>query len=119
MEGLTAVVMENYDVWRVELGADPPADVPPLRIQLLDESKLPRTHCARRFSPLQQTFLHDHVEILIRAGVTTASNSDCANGVVLVRKSDGTWRMCVDLRRINAITRRDVGPLPRIGDFPW
>ena len=38
MEGLTAVVMENYDVWRVELGADPPADVPPLRIQLLDES---------------------------------------------------------------------------------
>ena len=117
MEGLTAVVMENYDVWRVELGADPPADVPPLRIQLLDESKLPRTHCARRFSPLQQTFLHDHVEMLIRAGVTTASNSDCANGVVLVRKSDGTWRMCVDLRRINAITRRDVGPLPRIGDL--
>jgi hypothetical protein len=34
--------------------------------------------------------------------------------MVLVRKKDGTLRVCVDFRRVNAITRKDASPLPRI-----
>ena len=37
------------------------------------------------------------VEMLLRAGVATISESDCASGIVLVRKPDGSWRLCVDL----------------------
>ena len=34
--------------------------------------------------------------------------------MVLVKKSDGTLRFCIDYRKLNQITRKDSHPLPRI-----
>ncbi|KFD69416.1 hypothetical protein M514_18288 [Trichuris suis] len=34
----------------------------------------------------------------------------------MLRKKDGTWHFCVDYRMLNAVTVRDVYPLPRVGD---
>ena len=34
--------------------------------------------------------------------------------IVMVKKKDGTWRFCVDYRKVNAITHHDAHPLPRI-----
>jgi len=35
---------------------------------------------------------------------------------VLIRKKDGTWRFALDYRGLNAVTRTDVYPLPRVDD---
>ena len=37
--------------------------------------------------------------------------------MVLVPKKDGSLRFCVDFRKLNSVTRKDVYPLPRVDDI--
>lgn len=54
---------------------------------------------------------------LLKQGIIEPSMSQWASAVVYVKKKDGTWRMCVDFRKLNAIARLCVYPLPRVNDI--
>lgn len=51
---------------------------------------------------------------MLDSGVVRESSSPWAAPVVLARKKDGSWRFCVDYRKLNAVTHKDSFPLPRI-----
>ena len=60
--------------------------------------------------------VEEMVDNMLRQGVIWPSKSPWASPIVLVAKKDGSTRFCVDYRRLNAITKMDVFPLPRIDD---
>ena len=117
MEAIRQVVYHYEDVWRVELGADPPAAVTPLSLQLIDQSVVPKAFRVRPLAELQREFLSQHVRTLLEAGVIERSRSEFSSPVVLVRKPDTSWRMCIDLRYVNSLTRPMRYPLPRINEL--
>lgn len=57
------------------------------------------------------------VKEMEETGVIKPSSSPWASPIVLVPKKDGTTRFCVDYRRLNSVTKKDVYPLPRIDDI--
>ena len=86
-------------------------------IELTDPSVKPIKHYGYRVSPAVATELMKTVDEMHRLGVIEESQSPWASPVLLVPKKDGTQRFCTDFRRLNAVTKSDVFPLPRIDDI--
>lgn len=84
----------------IDTGNEPPVKQRPRRI--------PRAHVPE---------LQRQVKSLADKGVIRPSSSSWASNVLLVKKKDGTFRMCIDYRALNAKTKSlDEYVLPRIDD---
>lgn len=81
-------------------------------IPLLDDTPVRQPY--RRIPPSQYEMVRAHIKQLLDSQVIKESSSPYASPIVLVQKKDGGVRLCVDYRRLNAKTRKDAFPLPRI-----
>ncbi|KAL6730446.1 hypothetical protein Aduo_001423 [Ancylostoma duodenale] len=54
------------------------------------------------------------IKELLDRGIIEESSSDWASPVVLVKKKDGSLRLCIDYRELNKHTKQDAYLLPRI-----
>lgn len=79
-------------------------------------SSRPISSPPHRTSAAENDLISDLVDDMLAQGIIRPSHSPWSSPVVLVRKKDGTPRFCVDYRKLNAATTRDVYPLPRIDD---
>jgi RNase H-like domain found in reverse transcriptase/Reverse transcriptase (RNA-dependent DNA polymerase)/Integrase zinc binding domain/Integrase core domain len=64
----------------------------------------------------KQKYLQKEVEYLLENDLIEKSQSDWSSPCILVPKPDKTYRMCTDFRKVNAVTKTDPSPIPRIDD---
>ena len=67
-----------------------------------------------RTSPANKEEIDRQIHEMLENDIISPSVSPWSSPVVLVKKSDGTMRFCIDYRKLNQITRKDSHPLPRI-----
>lgn len=70
-----------------------------------------------RYNPIEQAEIETQVKDLLEQGLIQPSTSPYGAPVLLVKKKDGTMRMCIDYRALNNITVKNAYPLPRIDDL--
>ena len=82
----------------------PTGDAPPIR------------QAVRRMPPQRRQEVQELLSRMLKDDIIQPSSSPWAAPVVLVRKKNGSFRFCVDYRRLNEVTRKDAYPIPRIDD---
>ena len=87
----------------------------PHTIEIVGEK--PRRSGVRPLNPTLRKEVEKQLKILQENDMIEPSKSEFACPVAMVRKKDGSYRFCCDLRNLNSVTRRDVYLLPRIDEI--
>jgi len=67
-----------------------------------------------RTSPKEEAAAQAELDKMAKSGVVRPSRSPWNAPIIIVPKSDGSLRFCVDFRRLNDVTKKEVYPMPRI-----
>ncbi|GKE87258.1 putative mitochondrial protein [Tanacetum coccineum] len=70
-----------------------------------------------RHPPMQKDAIEVMVKELLDSGVIKPSNIPLASPIVMVKKKDNTWRMCVDYMQLNKNAIKDKFPIPIIKEL--
>nr|GEV17910.1 reverse transcriptase [Tanacetum cinerariifolium] len=70
-----------------------------------------------KYPPNQKDAIEGMVKELMDSGVIRASQSPFSSPIVMVKKKDGTWRMCIVYRQLNKHTVKDKFPIPVIEEL--
>lgn len=107
------LIVTKYDVWRLRLGDDPPARVPPLKIRLKKDS-VPYRCKARKYPPHIRAFMREFNSELERLGwVYENPSSRWACPALPVKKpGKDEYRQTSDYKPVNALTEPIAGIMP-------
>ena len=86
----------------------------PVKIELIEHAK-PVRQRLRRMGKEQMIALKEEVDKLLEAGfIMPVNDAEWVSPVVVTPKKDGRWRICIDYKPLNAVTKKDPYPLPFI-----
>jgi hypothetical protein len=98
-----------------------PTGLPPDRQRAHQIRLLPNTALVAvrpyRYAHVQKAELEWQCVNMLRHGTIHPSCSTFSAPVLLVKKSDGTWRFCVDYRALNVRTVKDKFPIPVVEEL--
>ena len=88
-------------------------------IKLKPQAKLGLSPGMRRRSPLQETFVEEMIETLLKAGLISKCSESVAyaSQVHVVNNPGRPMRMTIDYRGLNAVTEADSFPIPRMDEL--
>jgi hypothetical protein len=93
-----------------------PVGLPPSRdcdhVIPLIQGAQPVSVKAYRYPPQLKDEIERQITTMLQQGVIQKSNSLYASPVLLVKKKDDTWRVCVDYRYLNALTIKSKYSVP-------
>lgn len=114
-----SVILQNFDSVLAE-----PKCLPPFRKGF--DHKIPLIHGANpvskrpyRYSVTQKDAIEKMVSNMLNSGLVRHSSSPYASPVVLGKKKDITWRLCVDYRDLNSQTIKDKYPIPLLDELGY
>lgn len=83
------------------------------RIELVENAEpfMQRTYS---YSPTLQEKIYEEIDNMLNRGIIVPSQSPVALPCVPVKKPDGSIRLCLDSRKLNAITKKDKFPISNI-----
>ena len=110
------VVDEYADVFPDEIPEFPPSRDVDCSIDLIPGAG-PVSMAPYRMTPAELAELEKQIEDLLEKKFIRLSASPWGAPVLLVKKKDGSSRLCVDYRQLNKLTIKNKYPLPRIDDL--
>ena len=110
------VVREYPEVFPEEICDLPPEREVEFSIDLIPGAS-PISIAPYRMAPVELAEVKKQVEELLERRFVRPSASPWGAPVLLVKKKDGSMRMCVDYRQLNKVTVKNKYPLPRIDDL--
>ena len=108
-------VLSHHNVFALSDGELGETNLVEHEIKLTDNTAI--TTPPRRLPYALRTELEEELERLLNTGCIEPSTSPYSSGLVLVRKKDGSLRVCVDYRALNRVTVPDRYPMPRIDEL--
>ena len=96
-------VVSQYDILIQEPKGLPPKKEIVHDINLQQDAPFPNIGMYR-LSTLENAKIKKQVQDFLEKGFIRPSTSPCGSPIVLVRKKDGSWRMCIDYQALNKIT---------------
>ena len=110
------IINEYADVFSDEVRGLPPSRDIHFSIDLVPGAG-PVSMTPYRMAPVEFTELKKQIEDLLEKKFIRHSASPRGAPVLLVKKKDGSSRLCVDYRQLNKLTIKNKYPLPRIDDL--
>ena len=82
----------------------------PMKIEI-EPGQIPPTTRPYRASPKMQGIIDEQIKELLDAGLVEESNSQYSSPIVMAKKKSGSYRLCIDYRKLNAMSLKRPFPL--------
>ena len=95
-------IIKNYKPLRTKIC--------PIETKIILNDETPIYKKLRRLSPLERKVLHEQTQEWLKLGIIVPSYSEFASPVVIVKKKDNSYRVCIDYRELNKRVMKDRFP---------